>query len=77
MSNHQPSLFPAPLPFKRPSIPGFAIGDRVAFGPPFRGQEVRGRVIAMLPGANLLVIRTDAPRDSIADVNPERVRRCA
>lgn len=69
----QVSLFPAALPFARPYIAGFPVGSRVAFGPPLRGLERHGRVIATLPHFNCVVVRTDD--HAIVDIAPERCRR--
>jgi hypothetical protein len=66
-------LFPEPLPFQRPSIAGWKVDDRVAFGPALPGLERRGRVITMLPSFDLLVIRTDD--HTLAEVTPSRCRK--
>ena len=63
-------LFPEPLPFRRPRIPGFDVGDLVRFGPLL---ERKGRVIATLPHFNALVLRSDDHR--IVEIEPQRVRK--
>lgn len=67
-------LFPDPLPFQRPRIAGWAVGDRVAF-PDARAKslERKGRVIAMLPHFNCLVLRSDD--DHIVEIDPARCRK--
>lgn len=66
-------LFPEPLSVQRRGIPGFAVDDRVAFGPALPTLETRGRIIALLPRLHLIVIRTD--RNTIAEVDPARCRK--
>lgn len=70
-----PLLFPGPLPVRRRGIDGWAVGDRVMFPDPRSpGLERPGRVIAMLPGPNLLVLRAERPA-AIVDIAPQRCRK--
>ena len=66
-------LFPEPLPFQRPRIPGFAYGDRVRFASPTApGRIARGKVLAGLPHSNTVVVRADGI-DAILTLKPEEL----
>lgn len=68
-------LFPDPPRPARRGIAGFAVGDRVAFGPALRGEERCGRIIALLPGHGEIVVRSDDHR--IVSLTPDRCRKRA
>lgn len=67
-------LFPEPLPFARPCIPGFAKGCRVAIADPrARDLQRRGVVVVTLPHFNAVVIAMDD--GALVEIAPERVRK--
>lgn len=70
-------LFKDPLPFMRPHIAGWEVGDLVAFpDAKARSLERRGRVLASLPHHDMLVLRATCP-DAIVEINPQRCRKIA
>lgn len=68
-------LFNDALPFMRPRIAGWNVGDHVAFpDSKSRSLERRGRVLASLPHFGMLVLRATCP-DAIVEISAGRCRK--